>query len=128
MVSRAQAKSLADNLPKFQTEYGICATAVDQPGQEDGQQWTAPNTWAPLVMLTADALSRYGYDLLAEKVAHNFVSLVNNHFMEDGHDHVLEKYNAVNPAEPPKSAVYPDQVGFGWTNSVVAYLINRYKL
>ncbi|MFZ1522709.1 MAG: trehalase family glycosidase, partial [Candidatus Saccharimonadales bacterium] len=44
------------------------------------------------------------------------------------HGEIIEKYNVAQPNKLPQEGVYPNQVGFGWTNSIYIYYANKYFL
>ena len=88
-----------------------------------GQQWDAPNAWAPLQWVAAEGLSRYDEDALAKDIATNFLGEVQRVF--DERHKLVEKYDATGAAHGG-GGEYPLQDGFGWTNGVVRALLARY--
>jgi alpha,alpha-trehalase len=93
-----------------------------------GQQWDAPNGWAPLQWMGIDGLSSYGSEALARQIAGRWETRVVAGFANDGV--LVEKYN-VDTEEVAKRAgggEYKLQVGFGWTNGVLAALLARYPV
>jgi alpha,alpha-trehalase len=94
-----------------------------------GQQWDAPNGWAPLQWMAVQGFARYGEADLAKTIAERWQTRVNEGFARDGV--LVEKYNV---AAPPGSGAgghggeYALQVGFGWTNGVQAALMAAYPL
>jgi alpha,alpha-trehalase len=91
-----------------------------------GQQWDAPNGWAPLQWITIIGLDNYGYHHLAKDIAKRWVSLNKKVFRSTGK--LMEKYDVINLKKPAGGGEYPSQDGFGWTNGVLLALINKYKL
>lgn len=89
-----------------------------------GQQWDAPNGWAPLQWIAVSGLERYGDDGLARDVAGRWLSTVCRTYRETGK--LLEKYD-VEQARPGGGGEYPLQDGFGWTNGVTRALLDRYE-
>ena len=83
-----------------------------------------PYGWAPLQMLAAEGLHRYGRTADAERIAGKFVSMVAENFLRDGT--IREKYNVVSrSSEVILQAGYADNVvGFGWTNGVFLELLH----
>ena len=81
-----------------------------------GQQWDAPNGWAPLQWMAYQGLVNYGHTALAEKIRKNWNQLGENTYATTGK--MMEKYNVVNPEAPGGGGEYPNQDGFGWTNGV----------
>lgn len=91
-----------------------------------GQQWDAPNGWAPLQWVTIIGLENYGYHDLAKEIASRWVRLNKNVFRKTGR--LMEKYDVVNLNRPAGGGEYPSQDGFGWTNGVLLALMNKYHL
>ncbi|MGF1545008.1 MAG: alpha,alpha-trehalase TreF [Parvularculaceae bacterium] len=100
-------------------EGGVVSTLIDT-----GEQWDAPNGWAPLQWLTAIGLANYGHDALAEDVARRWTTTVARGFCESGK--LVEKYDVVEP-KPGGGGEYPTQDGFGWTNGVTMAFLKRYE-
>ena len=88
-----------------------------------GEQWDAPNGWAPLQWIAVDGLRRYGRDQLAERIATNWLTHVATVYRETGK--LLEKYD-VAERRPGGGGEYPLQDGFGWTNGVTRALLDIY--
>jgi alpha,alpha-trehalase len=91
-----------------------------------GQQWDAPNGWAPLEWMTIWGLDRCGQRELARDIAERWIKLNVDVFKRTGK--MMEKYNVVNLALEAGGGEYPSQDGFGWTNGVLLALINKYGL
>lgn len=89
---------------------GLLTTA-----QTSGQQWDAPNGWAPLQWIAAQGLARYGHDALACEIAGRWCASVRRVFQATGR--LLEKYDAAQD-RPGGGGEYETQDGFGWTNGV----------
>src|SRR5262249_28514129 len=85
-----------------------------------GQQWDAPNGWAPLQWMAVVGLNRYGHADLAKDIADRWLRLVRRVFDETGR--LLEKYD-VESSRPGGGGEYPLQDGFGWTNGVTKALL-----
>lgn len=81
-----------------------------------GQQWDAPNGWAPLVWLTIEGLRRYGERDLAEAIALGWRRENVEVFRQTGK--LTEKYDVTGDADA-RGGEYPNQDGFGWTNGVL---------
>jgi alpha,alpha-trehalase len=90
-----------------------------------GQQWDAPNGWAPLQWIAYVALCNYGEQRLAADAAQRWIGTVARVFFATGR--LTEKYNVEDPALPGGGGEYPLQDGFGWTNGVFLTLWNRLK-
>jgi len=89
--------------------------------QRTGQQWDKPNGWAPLQWIAVAGLRRYGEEETAARIAARFVTTAEREYRASGR--MLEKYD-VEEARPGGGGEYPLQDGFGWTNGVVAALID----
>ncbi len=81
-----------------------------------GQQWDAPNGWAPLQWVAVQGLRRYGHDRLAGQIRLRWLATCEAVFRETGK--FVEKYNVANRSEPGGGGEYELQDGFGWTNGV----------
>ena len=88
-----------------------------------GQQWDAPNGWAPLQWIAIEGLDRYGEHALARDIARRWIATVDRSYRETGK--MLEKYD-VEERKPGGGGEYPLQDGFGWTNGVTSALLARY--
>lgn len=91
-----------------------------------GQQWDAPNGWAPLQWVTIQGLENYGESILSKAIAERWVALNKKVFFATGK--LLEKYDVVDSTKESGGGEYPTQDGFGWTNGVLLALINKYNL
>jgi alpha,alpha-trehalase len=85
-----------------------------------GQQWDAPNGWAPLQWIAVSGLRRYGEDALAAEIAKRWLVTVERQYKASGK--MLEKYD-VEEAKAGGGGEYPTQDGFGWTNGVARALM-----
>jgi len=89
-----------------------------------GQQWDAPNGWAPLEYITIEGLNKYHQDKLAKEIALRWVQLNVKVFESTGK--LMEKYNVEDINLVGGGGEYPLQDGFGWTNGVLQKLIHQY--
>ncbi|WP_230483099.1 alpha,alpha-trehalase TreF [Sphingomonas sp. Leaf21] len=92
-------------------------------GIRTGQQWDAPNGWAPLQWVAIEGLGRYGEQALAKDIARRWIATVARTYAETGK--LLEKYD-VEERKPGGGGEYPTQDGFGWTNGVTAAMLDRW--
>jgi alpha,alpha-trehalase len=122
LASPAQAKLVAKGLKANFLRPGGLVTTLSKTGQ----QWDAPNGWAPLQYLAVEGLRRYQQLPLADTIAHRWVSLNRRVFTQTGQ--LLEKYDVVNPNRRAGGGEYPLQDGFGWTNGVLLRLLEWYEL
>jgi alpha,alpha-trehalase len=83
-----------------------------------GQQWDAPNGWAPLQWMAVAGLRRYGQHELAETIARRWLATLERVHAETGK--LMEKYD-VTEDRAGGGGEYPAQDGFGWTNA--SYLL-----
>jgi len=88
-----------------------------------GQQWDAPNGWAPLQWIAVSGFNRYGEGQLAESIAHQWLRNVARVYRESGK--LVEKYDVLTE-RGGGGGEYPLQDGFGWTNGVTARLMALY--
>jgi alpha,alpha-trehalase len=91
-----------------------------------GQQWDAPNGWAPLEWMTIWGLDRCGQKELAADIAARWVRLNEKVYKSTGK--LMEKYNVIDINKEAGGGEYAGQDGFGWTNGVLLKLISQYKL
>ena len=90
-----------------------------------GQQWDAPNGWAPLQWVAIDGLEHYGEGKLARDIAQRWFDNVAAFYVNSGR--LIEKYD-VEERKAGGGGEYVVQDGFGWTNGVTAALMDRYRL
>ncbi|MBJ6117020.1 alpha,alpha-trehalase TreF [Pontibacter sp. BT310] len=120
MAKRKQAKRVAQKIKADFISPGGVVTTLNQ----SGQQWDAPNGWAPLQWMTIQALRNYGFTDEAATIATSWVQLNTDVYQETGK--LMEKYNVENLGLPAGGGEYPNQDGFGWTNGVLLKLISLY--
>lgn len=104
---------------KFLRPGGVVSTL-----ETTGQQWDAPNGWAPLQWITITGLENYGYTELANEIAKRWIQLNKDVFKRTGK--LMEKYNVVDTHLEAGGGEYQGQDGFGWTNGVLLALIKKY--
>ena len=104
---------------KFLKDGGVVTTL-----KTTGQQWDAPNGWAPLQWMSVKGLENYGQKNMAKDIAGKWVALNEKVYKNTGK--MMEKYNVVNAALDAGGGEYTSQDGFGWTNGV--YLAMKAKL
>ena len=119
VAATAQAEKLAAIIAaKFLQAGGVVTTPY-----KSGQQWDAPNGWAPLQWMTYKALKNYGHASLADQIRHNWTSI--NETVYNSTGKMMEKYNVTDIATGAGGGEYPNQDGFGWTNGVYLALISE---
>lgn len=84
--------------------------------QNTGQQWDAPNGWAPLEWMAVTGLKRAGQIGLARDIAERWTRLNEKVFKETGK--MMEKYNVADLNAVAGGGEYASQDGFGWSNGV----------
>jgi alpha,alpha-trehalase len=98
---------------------GLVTTTI-----ESGEQWDAPNGWAPLQWIAVKGLADYGESDLARTIASRWMNNVVATYRRTGK--LMEKYNVVDPSLASGGGEYPGQDGFGWTNGVLRKLLVLY--
>jgi len=88
-----------------------------------GQQWDAPNGWAPLQWIIIKGLRNYGFNKLADKIKKRWLTLNEKVFNRTGK--MFEKYNVNDISLHAGGGEYPLQDGFGWTNGIASALLNN---
>lgn len=81
-----------------------------------GQQWDAPNGWAPLQWIVYVGMCHYGFATQARRDAARWVDNVRSVYESSGK--LLEKYNVEEIGIFAEGGEYAVQDGFGWTNGV----------
>ncbi|HEX4389263.1 MAG TPA: trehalase family glycosidase, partial [Steroidobacteraceae bacterium] len=120
MSSAQQASAVAATVRKVLLKPGGIVTTP----LETGQQWDAPNGWAPLQWIGVSGLERYGAKPLAEVIACRWMLNVNDVYAK--RDKLVEKYDVLAPGRVGGGGEYPLQDGFGWTNGVMRKLMALY--
>ncbi|WP_447727062.1 alpha,alpha-trehalase TreA [Sphingomonas koreensis] len=85
-----------------------------------GQQWDAPNGWAPLHWVAIEGLRAHGQHALAETIAQRWLAMVEGYYATTGQ--LLEKYD-VEQCSAGGGGEYGTEIGFGWTNGVTLALL-----
>jgi alpha,alpha-trehalase len=137
--NQKQSMTLAGVLPLFVKiadvrEAAMVGTVVKEkflrPGgvvttlETTGQQWDAPNGWAPLQWMVITGLANYGQTDLAKTIAKSWIQLNADVFKRTGK--LMEKYNVVDTQLEAGGGEYAGQDGFGWTNGVLIALIQAW--
>jgi alpha,alpha-trehalase len=87
-----------------------------------GQQWDAPNGWAPLQWVAIAGLRRYGEADLARAIAECWTAMVEDCYGSGRQ--LYEKYD-VEAGGGGGGGEYPLEIGFGWTNGVTLALVRE---
>jgi alpha,alpha-trehalase len=116
IAENKMAAGVADNIKKlFLKDGGLISTT-----NNTGQQWDAPNGWAPLQWMAIKGLRNYGFDDLADKIKSRWLKLNEDVFNRTGK--MFEKYNVEDISLHAGGGEYDLQDGFGWTNGIAAAL------
>jgi alpha,alpha-trehalase len=99
---------------------GLVTTTI-----ESGEQWDAPNGWAPLQWIAVKGLADYGENDLARAIASRWMNNAVAAYRRTGK--LMEKYDVVDPSLASGGGEYPGQDGFGWTNGVLRKLLVLYR-
>ncbi|MCW3090225.1 MAG: trehalase [Ferruginibacter sp.] len=119
MATNEQAEAVEQNTRKYLLKDGGLVTT----NNHTGQQWDAPNGWAPLQWIAFVGLNNYGHHALAKEIAQRWLALNEKVFEATGK--LMEKYNVEDLDKPAGGGEYPGQDGFGWTNGVYVALKNK---
>jgi alpha,alpha-trehalase len=125
---RLRRLRLADAQQSHATAAAIRKSLLDAHGlatttEATGEQWDAPNGWAPLQWVAIDGLRRHGEGALAQEIATRWVAENARVYCRTGK--LVEKYD-VRGAGEGAGGEYPVQDGFGWTNAVLIKLLAIY--
>lgn len=88
---------------------------------DSGEQWDAPNGWAPLQWIAVMGLHQYSETTLANEISQRWLAMVSAHF--DASGQLFEKYDVV-ACTAGSGGEYATETGFGWTNGVTLELLN----
>jgi alpha,alpha-trehalase len=120
LASQSQAAAVALSAQReLLRPGGIVTTPIDT-----GQQWDAPNGWAPLQWIAIAGLRRYGQHSLAATIACRWIGNVQQAYERTGK--LVEKYDVESSGRAGGGGEYPAQDGFGWTNGVTRRLMEMY--
>ena len=116
-----QAHAVAATVRQKLLDVGGLATTL----VTSGQQWDAPNGWAPLQWIAVDGLRNYGFAGLAKEIATRWVHKNIAGYQQAAK--LVEKYNVTTTGgDEGGGGEYATQIGFGWTNGVLVALTSLY--
>jgi alpha,alpha-trehalase len=118
IASPDQAMAVKDVLKEKFLKAGGMTTTLEH----SGQQWDAPNGWAPLQWIVYKGLLNYGFDELANQLKSNWIDTNKKVYAKTGK--MTEKYDVWNNNG---EASGPNQDGFGWTNGVYLAMMRNDK-
>ncbi len=119
MVDMQQAQKIASVIENQLLQAGGVVSTTN----DTGQQWDAPNGWAPLQWVTIKGLRNYGMNELAQKITDRWVDLNVKVYSNTGK--MVEKYNVMDMSLSAGGGEYPLQDGFGWSNGVLLKLMEE---
>ena len=112
IANAPQATAVAATTKKYLLKPGGVVTTPNNTGQ----QWDAPNGWAPLQWVAVIGLNNYKQAVLAKDIASRWLALNDKVYAATGK--MMEKYNVEDLSKEAGGGEYPSQDGFGWTNGV----------
>ncbi len=112
LANKEQAEKTKSVLMESFLKEGGLVTTLDH----SGQQWDAPNGWAPLQWIAAKGLLNYGYENEAKEIMTRWLALNEKVYKNTGK--MMEKYNVEDLTLLSGGGEYETQDGFGWTNGV----------
>jgi alpha,alpha-trehalase len=119
-ASPQQAAAVAGTVQeKLLKDGGIVTTPLTT-----GEQWDAPNGWAPLQWIAVSGLEHYDHKALAGVIACRWLASVRRVYAQS--EKLVEKYDVINTQRAGGGGEYPLQDGFGWTNGVTRKLMTLY--
>lgn len=122
IATKEQAHQCADFIRQhFLKPGGVVSTTI-----HSGQQWDAPNGWAPLQWMTIKGLRNYKHFDLANEIKNNWINLNKKVYLETGK--MMEKYNVEDINLLSGGGEYDLQDGFGWTNGVLLKLMETKRV
>jgi len=117
LATQAEGRAVTERLARdFLRPGGFVTTLI-----ASGQQWDAPNGWAPLEWMAIEGARRYGSMELADTARARWLRLNRRTWRATGR--MMEKYDVVDLTRPAGGGEYPTQDGFGWTNGVAIALL-----
>ena len=119
----AADKARAQRVARTIREHLLMPHGLATTLENTGQQWDAPNGWAPLQWVAIEGLRRHGESALAATLAERWLRENARVYCQSGK--LVEKYNVLSAGEGA-GGEYPVQDGFGWTNGVVVKLLETY--
>lgn len=119
MADSTQAAHIAQRVAQEFLQRGGLTTTL----KHTGQQWDAPNGWAPLQWVAIQGLRNYHHLAIADEIKQRWIKLNREVYKKTGK--LLEKYNVYDTDLPGGGGEYELQDGFGWTNGVLLKLISE---
>lgn len=118
----AAAQDRADKMATVTRSQLLKAGGLATTNVKTGQQWDAPNGWAPLQWVATEGLQNYGHKDLAMEVTWRFLTNVQHTYNRE--QKLVEKYDVSTTGTGGGGGEYPLQDGFGWTNGVTLKMLD----
>lgn len=118
------SKERADKMATATRAQLLKAGGLATTNVKSGQQWDAPNGWAPLQWVATEGLQNYGHKDLAMEVTWRFLTNVQHTYNRE--QKLVEKYDVstTGTGGGGGGGEYPLQDGFGWTNGVTLKMLD----
>jgi alpha,alpha-trehalase len=123
VATKEQSKKLVENLKYFEHQYGLSFTSENyaSPHPEfTWLQWGFPVAWAPMHVVTLEALRIIGEDKTANRIADKYLSMVVGIYNKTGK--LWEKYNALDGTLNFPTERYGNPAMHGWTSAAVVLI------
>lgn len=118
----AASQDRADKMAAVTRAHLLKAGGLATTNVKTGQQWDAPNGWAPLQWVASEGLQNYGHKDLATEVSWRFLTNVQHTYNRE--QKLVEKYDVSSTGTGGGGGEYPLQDGFGWTNGVTLKMLD----
>ncbi|HKN03919.1 MAG TPA: alpha,alpha-trehalase TreA [Buttiauxella sp.] len=122
LYTHAASKERADKMATITRSQLLKAGGLATTNLKTGQQWDAPNGWAPLQWVATEGLQNYGQNDLAMEVTWRFLTNVQQTYNRE--QKLVEKYDVSTTGTGGGGGEYPLQDGFGWTNGVTLKMLD----
>jgi alpha,alpha-trehalase len=116
------SKEHADKMASVTRSQLLKAGGLATTNVKTGQQWDAPNGWAPLQWVATEGLQNYNHKDLAMEVTWRFLTNVQQTYNRE--QKLVEKYDVSSTGTGGGGGEYPLQDGFGWTNGVTLKMLD----
>ncbi len=116
MADADKAERMIANLPRLENAYGVAC--CEKRDDLYFLQWDYPFSWACLQYIIINALSRYGHQMDALRIAEKYIKVVDKNFETTGR--IWEKYNSVT-GEIAVAKEYKTPEMMGWSAGIYLY-------
>lgn len=122
LYAHVASKDRADKMAAITRTQLLKTGGLATTNLKTGQQWDAPNGWAPLQWVATEGLQNYGQKDLAMEISWRFLTNVQHTY--DREQKLVEKYDVSSTGTGGGGGEYPLQDGFGWTNGVTLKMLD----